>query len=89
MRGRAGSTKNCNVYSINSRKTYEYFLENFNAKIGREENLKPIIGNEYLHENNNDTGVGVVNSATSKNQILKSSIFPHHNINISALTSPD
>jgi hypothetical protein len=37
-------------------------LGNFNAKVGREDILKPTIGNESLHEISNDDGVRLVNS---------------------------
>jgi hypothetical protein len=36
-------------------------LADFNAKVGREDIFKPIIGNESLHEINNDNGVRLVN----------------------------
>jgi hypothetical protein len=39
---------------------------NFNAKVGREDVFKLIIGNESLHEASNDNRVRVVNFATSK-----------------------
>jgi hypothetical protein len=42
-------------------------LGDFNMKVGRENISKPTIGNESLHEINNDNGVRVVNFATSKN----------------------
>jgi exonuclease III len=42
-------------------------MGNFNAKVGRGNIFKPIIGNESLHEASNDNGVRVVNFATSKN----------------------
>jgi hypothetical protein len=51
-----------------------------NVKVGREDNFKPTIDNESLHETNNDNGVRVVNFATSKNLIVKSTMFPHRNI---------
>jgi exonuclease III len=36
-------------------------LGDFNAKVGKEDIFKPIIGNESFHEINNDNGVRVVN----------------------------
>jgi hypothetical protein len=53
-------------------------LEYFNAKVGREDIFKPIIGNESLHEASNDNRVRVINFATSKNLIIKGTTFPHH-----------
>jgi exonuclease III len=35
-------------------------LGDFNAKVGREDIFRPIIGNESLHEVSNDNGVRVV-----------------------------
>jgi hypothetical protein len=61
----------------------------FNAKVGRESIFKPTIGNESLHETGNDNGVRVVNFATSKNLVVKSMMFPHHNIHKSTWTSPE
>jgi hypothetical protein len=43
----------------------------FNAKVGREDIYKPLIGNENLYEIVNDNGVKVVNFATSKNLTVK------------------
>jgi hypothetical protein len=64
-------------------------LLDFKAKVGREDIFKPIIGNESLYEASNDNGVRVVNFATSKNPIVKNTIFPHHNIHKHTWTSPD
>jgi hypothetical protein len=55
-------------------------LGDFSAKVGRVDIFKPTIGNERLHEINNDNGVRVVNFAISKNCIVKSTMFPHRNI---------
>jgi hypothetical protein len=38
---------------------------------------KLTIGNESLHETNNDNGIWLVNFATSKNLTVKSTMFPH------------
>jgi hypothetical protein len=64
-------------------------LLDFNAKVGREDNCKPTIWNESLHEISNDNGVRVVNFATSKYLTVKSTMFSHRNIHKHTWTSPD
>jgi endonuclease/exonuclease/phosphatase family metal-dependent hydrolase len=64
-------------------------LGDFNAKVGREDTFKPTIGNESLHEDCNDNVVRVVNFATSKNLVVKSTMFPHRNIHKYTWTSSD
>jgi hypothetical protein len=64
-------------------------LGDFNAKVGREDIFKPTIGNESTHEISNDNGVRVVNFATSKNLVVKSTMFPHRSIYKYTWTSPD
>ena len=39
-------------------------LGDFNTKLGREDIFKPTVGSENLHQDNNDTGVRIVNFAT-------------------------
>jgi hypothetical protein len=63
-------------------------MGDFNAKVGREDIFKPIIFNESLHESSKDNGVRVVNFA-SKNLIVKSTTFLHHNIHKHTWTFPD
>ena len=64
-------------------------LGDFNAKVGRENIFKPTIGNDSLHQDSNDNGVRIVNFATSKKSVVKSTIFPHQNIRKYTWTSPD
>jgi endonuclease/exonuclease/phosphatase family metal-dependent hydrolase len=64
-------------------------LGDFNAKVGREDSFKPTIVNESLHEISNDNEVRLVNFATSKHLIVKSTMFPHNNIHKYTWTSPD
>jgi hypothetical protein len=52
----------------------------FNTKLGRKDIFKPTIRYESLHEITNDIDVTVVNFVTSKNLIVKSTMFPHCNI---------
>jgi hypothetical protein len=61
----------------------------FNAQVGKDDIFKPIIGNESLYEASNDNGVRVVNFATSKNLIVKSTTLPHHNTRKHTWTSLD
>jgi hypothetical protein len=77
------------VYSINSLNIIRKFLGDFNAKVGREDIFKPTMGNESFQEIVNDNGVRVVNFATSKNLIVKSTMFPHRNIHKFTWTYPD
>jgi hypothetical protein len=51
-------------------------LGDFNV-VGGENILRPTVGNESLHEISNDSVVRVVNLATSKNLVVKSTMFPH------------
>jgi len=64
-------------------------LGDFNAKVKRENIFKPTIGQEILHQDSNDNGVRLVNFATTKNLVVKSTVFPHRNIHKYTWTSPD
>ena len=64
-------------------------LGDYNAKVGRENIFKPTMGNESLHQDNNDNGVRIVSFATSKNLVVKSTMFPYRNIHKCTWTSHD
>ena len=64
-------------------------LGDFNANVGRENIFKRTIGNESLRQHSNDNGVRIVTFATSKNEVVKSMMFPHRNIHKYTWTSPD
>jgi hypothetical protein len=55
-------------------------LGDISFKVGREDIFKPTTENERLHEIIYHNGVRVVNFATSKNLIWKSTMFSHPNI---------
>jgi len=55
-------------------------LRDFNAKLKRENIFKPTFGNESLHQDSNDYGVGIVSFATSKNLGVNGTKFPHRDI---------
>jgi hypothetical protein len=68
------------IFDQVSRCDTKILLGDFNAKVGREDIFKRIIGNESSHEISNDKGVRVVNFATSKHLLVRSKIFPHYNM---------
>jgi len=63
-------------------------LGDFNAKVGRENIFKPTIQQKSLHQDSNDHGVRTVNFTTSKNLVVKSTMFLHQNIHKYTWTSP-
>ena len=64
-------------------------LLDFNEKLRRENIFKPTIGNEVLHQVNNENGVRIVKFATSKHLIVTSTKFPHRTIHKYTCTSLD
>jgi hypothetical protein len=69
--------KNKNRYLISSLGTIRKFWR-FQCKGTKGDILKLRIGNKSLHEASNDNEVRVVNFATSKNLIVKSTTFPQN-----------
>ena len=70
-------------YHMNNR------LGKLNAKLGREDNFIPTIGNESLQQDSDDNGIRIVNVATSESLVVKDTMFPHPNIHTYTWTSPD
>jgi hypothetical protein len=64
-------------------------LADFTAKLRREDIFKPTVGNGSLHHRSNGNGVRVVNFATSKNLVVKRTVFPHRSIHKYTWTFPD
>ena len=59
-------------------------LGDCSAKVGREN-----IRNECLYRDSNYNGVRILNLATSKNLVVKSTMFPHRDIHKHTWTSPN
>jgi len=64
-------------------------LGDCNAKVGRENIFKLTSGNVSLHQDSNDNVVRIVNFSTSKNLVVRSTMFLYSNIHKYAWTSPD
>ena len=67
----------------------QFLLGDFNAKLEREDIFKLTIGNESLHQGSNDDGVRIEKFTTSRNRVVKNTMFPHRNIHNYTWTSPD
>jgi len=50
------------------------------AKLRREDIFNLTVGNDSLHQDINHKGVRVANFATSKDLVIKSTVFKHQNI---------
>ena len=64
-------------------------LGHVNTKLEREDIFKLTIGNDSLHQESNDNGFRIVNFATSKSVVVKTTMFPHRNFHKYTWTSPD
>jgi hypothetical protein len=77
------------VFDQFARYSMKILLRDFFAKVDRENIFTLTIGNENLHEINNDNGVRVVNFTISKNLVVKSTTFPHCRIHKYTWTCPE
>jgi hypothetical protein len=68
------------VFDQFPRHDMKILLGDFSAKVGREDIFKRTVRNESSLEISNDNGIRVVNFATSKNLVVKSTMFPHRGI---------
>jgi hypothetical protein len=64
-------------------------LGDVNAKVCRGDIFKPTVRSESSDKISNDNRVRVVNFATSKNLVVKSTMFPHRDFYKYTWTSPD
>ena len=77
------------VYSYFPKYHTKILLGDCNAKLGRGDIFKVTIENLSLHQDSNDIGVRKVNFATSKNLVVKITMFLHRNIHKYTWTCPD
>jgi hypothetical protein len=55
-------------------------VEDFNSKLERENIFKLTIENKSLHQDSKYNGVRIVNLTTSKNLVVKSTLFLHRKL---------
>ncbi|GJQ87077.1 hypothetical protein Trydic_g6836 [Trypoxylus dichotomus] len=61
----------------------------FNAKVGKEPNLRPTIGQHSLHDVSNDNGQRLIEMAAAINMLIKSTTFQHRDIHKQTWVSND
>ena len=64
-------------------------IGDFNAKVGREDDVKPIIGMNSLHVESNNNGTRLIDYAVSQNMVIGGTKFAHKDIHKATWKSPD
>jgi hypothetical protein len=60
-----------------------------NAKVGKEQIYRSVIGKHSLHKSSNDNGMRLINFASSRNMVVGSIMFEHKDIHKRTWKSPD
>jgi hypothetical protein len=68
------------LYDDCPRRDFKIILGNMNAKVGKEDGHKPTIGKHSLHDESNDNGIRLINSASARNIVIGSTMFEHRDI---------
>jgi hypothetical protein len=77
------------IYNETPKNDIKIILGDFNAKIGKEQLFKPIIGMHSKHEESSENGLRSIDFAAGKNMRTSSTFFPHKTIHKETWTSPD
>ncbi|XP_023311516.1 craniofacial development protein 2-like [Anoplophora glabripennis] len=77
------------VYNKIPRYDVKMVIGDFNAKIGKEEIYKPIIGSHSKHNQSNENGKKLIEFATEKDLRIVTTFFQHKNIHKGTWTSPN
>lgn len=63
-------------------------LGDFNAKVGRIDKMKGVVGGHSLHEESNENGSMLMQFAARNNYIIKSTCFLHKRIHLGTWRVP-
>lgn len=76
------------IYSELPARNIKVVLGDLNAKLGRENIYREVIGKESLHNTTNKNGTYFINFAIENNIVVSSTRFPHKNIHKGTWISP-
>lgn len=77
------------MYDAAPRHDVKIILGDMNAKVGREEVFRNIIGRDSLHNECNENGMRLVDFAASRRMMVSSTRFPRKSIHKATWRSPD
>jgi hypothetical protein len=77
------------VYNGIPKYDVKMIIGDFNAKIGKEEIYKPVIGTHSKHDRTNENGKMLIEFATERNMRIASTYFHHKTIHQGTWISPD
>ncbi|XP_071043871.1 craniofacial development protein 2-like [Parasteatoda tepidariorum] len=77
------------LWGLCPRHDVKIIMGDFNFKVGREEEFRPVSGNYSLHDVSNGNGVRLISFAASHDMIIGSTFFQHKNIHKTTWRSPD
>jgi exonuclease III len=68
------------IYGECPKRDCKIIIGDMNAKVGKEQIYRPVIGKHSLHKRSNDNGKRLINFASSKNVVVVSTMFEHKDI---------
>lgn len=77
-----------NVFNLCQEYDMVTILGDFNAKIGREDEMRGTVGKYSMHENSNENGNLLIEFSVRNNLIIKSTCFPHKQIHLGTWKVP-
>jgi hypothetical protein len=65
------------IYGDCPNRDCKIIIGDMNAKVGKEQVYRPVIGKHSLHKRSNDNGMKLINFASSRNMVVGSTMLEH------------
>jgi hypothetical protein len=89
MRRKTPFMMNWMKYMANAQKKTKIIIGDMNAKVGKEDAYRPVIGKYSLHNKSNDNSMRLINFASSRNMVIGGTMFNHRDIHKRTWKSPN